>query len=107
MCTLSSQKQAQMLEEANNNISVYQVCYINLEFLNFRCDGVGHIARDCSQSASEPSCYNCRKTGHLARDCPDERAERGGYGGNIGGSSSMCYNCNKIGHFSRDCMESR
>jgi cellular nucleic acid-binding protein len=75
--------------------------------LNFRCDGVGHIARDCSQSASEPSCYNCRKTGHLARDCPDERAERG-YGGNSGGiSSSTCYNCNKIGHFSRDCMESR
>lgn len=70
----------------------------------FRCDGVGHIARDCSQSANEPSCYNCRKTGHLARDCQDERAERG-LGG--GFSSSTCYNCNKIGHFSRDCMESR
>lgn len=74
------------------------------DYYNFRCDGVGHIARDCTQSASEPSCYNCRKTGHLARECPDERVERG-FGG--GGSSSTCYNCNKIGHFSRDCMESR
>lgn len=82
--------------------------YINClyKFKKFRCDGVGHIARDCSQSASEPSCYNCRKTGHLARDCPDERAERG-LGGGGGLSGSTCYNCNKIGHFSRDCMESR
>lgn len=89
-----------MYFQLNKNIEIY--------FYNFRCDGVGHIARDCSQSASEPSCYNCRKTGHLARECPDERADRGmggGMGG--GGSSSTCYNCNKIGHFSRDCMESR
>lgn len=87
--------------------------------------GTGHIARDCSQSPDEPSCYTCNRTGHLARNCPDapsrgsgERGERGGdrggergeRGGDRGGDSGgernvSCYTCNKSGHISRNCPD--
>lgn len=78
-------------------ISSFIFVCIKIFFWNFfrcyHCNGVGHIAKECTQSQSEPSCYNCNETGHIARNCPK-------------GSSKSCYSCGKTGHLSRDCDQS-
>ena len=51
----------------------------------FRCQGIGHFARDCTMRAPRLQCYVCGSTSHRAADC--ER--RFGYNpGNAGRASS-------------------
>merc|ERR1712232_910978 len=35
-----------------------------------RCNGIGHLARDCPQKPPPPTCLRCKGVGHLARNCP-------------------------------------
>ena len=35
----------------------------------YRCDGQGHIARNCRRQLTAVRCYRCNETGHMARDC--------------------------------------
>ena len=35
----------------------------------YRCDGQGHIARNCRRRLTAVRCYRCNETGHMARDC--------------------------------------
>ncbi|XVE87438.1 hypothetical protein DITRI_Ditri18aG0117400 [Diplodiscus trichospermus] len=78
----------------------------------FNCGDLNHLARDCSNNASDyrnndsynnasngsgggGSCYNCGEVGHFARDCRRDSSGAGGPG--------KCYNCGKYGHFAREC----
>lgn len=87
-----------MLTDATDAMVSFNLfCFRFLTRINYLfLIGTGHIARDCSQSADDPCCYNCNKTGHLARNCPDQNDTR---------SSLSCYNCNKSGHISRNCPD--
>lgn len=83
------------------SLEIWNTCGDNFNFIHacfihrFRCNGTGHIARECAQSPDEPSCYNCNKTGHIARNCPEGGRD----------SNQTCYNCNKAGHISRNCPD--
>ena len=35
----------------------------------YRCDGQGHIVRNCRRRLTAVHCYRCNQTGHMARDC--------------------------------------
>lgn len=35
----------------------------------YRCNGRGHMARNCRRRSTAVRCYRCNKTGHMARDC--------------------------------------
>ena len=41
---------------------------VNLSVICFRCQGEGHIARDCTGS-DKRTCAKCGKVGHLASNC--------------------------------------
>lgn len=53
----------------------------------------GHLAKDCSATQEQISCYNCKQVGHLVKNCPTKTDDR------------PCYVCNKPGHLSRNCTE--
>ncbi|KAK3224315.1 hypothetical protein Dsin_011340 [Dipteronia sinensis] len=90
--------------------------------LCYNCDGVGHVARECTSnrrtrsynggggSGGGSGCYSCGKSGHLARDCT-EGSGGGGSGaflsrfGGGGAGGTTCFNCGKPGHFARECTK--
>lgn len=39
------------------------------EVVCYRCNGRGHMARNCRRRPTAVRCYRCNKTGHMARDC--------------------------------------
>ena len=39
----------------------------------YRCDGQGHIARNCRRRLTAVRCFRCNETGHMARDCVGNR----------------------------------
>jgi len=63
----------------------------------YRCNGVGHFARDCPtftgvrRDAAPSGGGPMRRVAHPTRDQPP--------------GTSECYRCNKIGHFARECPE--
>jgi len=63
----------------------------------YRCNGVGHFARDCPtftgvrRDAAPSGGGPMRRVAHPARDQPP--------------GTSECYRCNKIGHFARECPD--
>ncbi|GKA20412.1 reverse transcriptase domain-containing protein [Tanacetum coccineum] len=74
-----------------------------------KCNGVGHLARDCRSTANDntsnnqrgtgagqkPTCYECRAQGHFKRDCPKlKNNNRGNQGGN-GNAPTKVY---AVGH---------
>lgn len=77
----------------------------------YNCDGVGHVARDCTSNRRNSSyhgggCYNCGNPEHYARDCPRPNNNGGGGGGGGGGSGNGggCFKCGGYGHLARDCV---
>ena len=36
----------------------------------YRCNKIGHLARDCKETAER--CYRCNQAGHHAKDCTNE-----------------------------------
>lgn len=72
----------------------------------YRCNQLGHIARDCTYDINQSVCYNCNKSGHVRRDCTEPRSDNfsNGFRGGRGGSGT-CYRCSQPGHFARDCPE--
>lgn len=75
----------------------------------YKCNRVGHLARDCQEQ--EERCYRCNDIGHKSRDCKflnllilalfwhtwmffvgDREKDQLG-----------CYNCKEKGHLVRDC----
>ena len=36
----------------------------------FKCNQVGHFARECDRDIDFGACYNCNMTGHVQFDCP-------------------------------------
>lgn len=57
----------------------------------YRCNDVGHKSRECNREKDQISCYNCKEVGHLVKDCPTK--------------VDVCFACNLEGHISRKILE--
>ncbi|KAK4844210.1 hypothetical protein QYF36_017725 [Acer negundo] len=79
----------------------------------YNCDGVGHVARECTSNRRTSSyngggggggggsgCYNCGDLEHFARDCPRQQGINSN-GGGVGGGN--CFKCGGFGHRAREC----
>jgi hypothetical protein len=62
----------------------------------YRCQGMGHIARNCSE---KPACEKCHRIGHETRAC----RVRDSQGNNS--ERPTCTKCHKVGHVMRDCRD--
>jgi hypothetical protein len=60
----------------------------------YRCQGRGHLARDCSE---KPACGKCHRIGHEAKNC------RAGGSQRISGEKPTCKKCHRVGHSERNC----
>ena len=40
----------------------------------YRCDGQGHVARNCRRQLTAVRCYQCNETRHMAQDCAGNEA---------------------------------
>jgi len=67
-----------MTELLTNELQSETQCY--------RCDEMGHLARDCIR---DKSCLKCGNAEHSTRNCPQ----------------TLCFYCNTIGHVSAECPE--
>ncbi|XP_075219370.1 uncharacterized protein LOC142323510 [Lycorma delicatula] len=91
----------------------------------YKCSGLGHFARECSQNdrsggggynygRGREKCYKCNRFGHFARECKvdQDRCYNCHGAGHIAKhcdrspNEPNCYNCHKSGHFARECPES-
>lgn len=63
----------------------------------YRCDGVGHFARDCPTFTGVRRDAAPRGGGPMRRVAHPTREQAPG--------TSECYRCNKFGHFARECPE--
>lgn len=57
----------------------------------FKCGGIGHISRDCTNQPKERPCYQCAQLGHTRDRCPN----------------ALCFTCKQPGHMARDCPYGR
>ncbi|UJR25487.1 hypothetical protein I4U23_006833 [Adineta vaga] len=67
----------------------------------YRCNAIGHIARECSSNNDIRTCYNCGQNGHIRTDCIAPL--------NMNSTlemSTQCYRCDQFGHLARDCSVS-
>ncbi|GJX79497.1 putative reverse transcriptase domain-containing protein [Tanacetum coccineum] len=77
----------------------------------YKCNRVGHLARDCRSTANtnaannqrgigagqKPTCYECGAEGHFKRDCPKlKNNNRGNQGGN-GNAPAKVYAVGRVG----------
>lgn len=80
----------------------------------FKCNEVGHFARDCSNASTAVAanerkpdtgnrgCFNCNEAGHIARNCTKESAPKS-FGENPNLKDVDCYKCGETGHMARNC----
>ena len=73
----------------------------------YRCQGVGHIARDCPNEAVDLPCYLCGKLGHESGKCPTMRCVkcgRKGHWGYVWGGVICIYICACSLHVYTTCI---
>ena len=104
-CSLSTMKLSEVVEKARTLVSVRETCFVSISgggqkagvksIRCFRCDGYGHMARECSSNNGRGSddhvghgatgrrqigrgggnrhCYVCGDVEHLAVQCPSRK----------------------------------
>ena len=85
----SDVKQNAGSRSANRDTSGERRCY--------KCDAVGHIARDCGKDAPVIRCYSCGERGHKAPQCP---GKLGVAASSIGNAPSTAVKCKGVANTS-------